>query len=120
MRRILLATFAAFVLNVGASGAASAGQQDFRLVNRTNYQIDSVWVSKSTTSSWEEDVLGEDVLPTGRSVNIRFNGSTRGCIFDLKVKYNDGETAEFGNINLCEVSVVTLRYQGGTTRATTE
>jgi hypothetical protein len=38
------------------------------------------------------------------------------------VKYNDGDTAEWGNLNLCNISTINLFWDksAGTTRAVTE
>ncbi|MDO9712109.1 hypothetical protein [Paracraurococcus lichenis] len=113
---------AAAVISGMTLTGASAGQQDFVLANRTGYQIEEVYVSKTSTSSWENDVLGDDVLNHGKSVKIRFASGTRGCMYDLKVVYADGDKAEWGRINLCEVSKVTIFYnrRTGETRAETE
>ena len=110
---------------VGLIGAffaqpAAAGQQDFVLVNGTGYTIQEVYVSPTRTRSWEEDVLGNDVLADGSRVTIRFNRAEDTCLWDLKAVYDDGETAEWQGFNLCEVSVVAISYDEDTGRTTAE
>ena len=102
--------------------AARAADQDFTLVNRTGYEIDEVYVSSSASKSWGKDVLGDDVLEDRQSSEIEFPEGTRGCKWDLRVVYSDGDKAEWGGVNLCNVSKVTLFYNRKTdeTRAVTE
>ena len=89
---------------------ANAGQQDFVLLNETGYTIQQVYVSPSNARSWEEDVLGDDVLMDGTRETIRFSRSEDTCLWDLKAVYEDGESAEWQGLNLCEVSVVGIGY----------
>lgn len=97
---------------------AAAGQQDFILVNDTGYTIEQVYVSPSRASSWQEDVLGDNVLAEGGRVTIRFDREEDTCLWDLKAVYADGDTAEWQAFNLCEVSVVAIRYDEDTGRTT--
>jgi hypothetical protein len=122
MRAFLIAAFAALSLSVAAGDVRAQAQQDFVLVNRTGYTIDEVYVSASNVNSWEEDLMGDDSLENGQQLNVRFARNTSQCMFDIKVVYDDQETAEFRGINLCQVSRVTIFYNrsAGTTRFTTE
>lgn len=97
-----------------AATPALAAQQDFNLENSTGYTIEQVYVSAATTNDWEEDVLGEDVLPTGESVDITFSSAENACRFDLKVVYDDQEEAVWKGLNLCSISTVELKYNRGT------
>ncbi len=122
MRAFLIAAFAALSLTVATGDVRAQAQQDFVLVNRTGYTIDEVYVSASNVNSWEEDLMGDDSLENGQQLNVRFARNTSQCMFDIKVVYDDQETAEFRGINLCQVSRVTIFYNrsAGTTRFTTE
>jgi hypothetical protein len=121
MRALLFAAFAAFSL-VAAGDANAQAQQDFQLVNRTGYTIDEVYVSPSEQNSWGDDLMGDDSLEEGQTLNVRFPGGSNICSFDIKVVYDDQETAEFRGVNLCQVSRVTIFYNlsAGSTRFTTE
>lgn len=121
MRALFFAAFSALFL-MAAGDARAQAQQDFVLVNRTGYTIDEVYVSASSVTNWEEDLMGDDSLENGQQLNVRFNRATSECSFDIKVVYDDQETAEFRGINLCQVSRVTLYYNrsAGTTRFTVE
>ena len=117
-----LVAAAAFALTIGSAGLAQAGKQDFTLVNRTGYTVSHVYVSAASTSSWEEDVLGEDTLENNDHVNIHFENGGRGCFYDLKVVYDDGDSSEWGKINLCQLSRISIYWhrKAGTTRAVVE
>jgi len=66
-------------------------------------------------------VLGEKVLEDEDEFEIRFQRSTRTCLWDLKVVYDDDDSsAEWDSIDLCKVSEVTIHYnrKARTTSAT--
>lgn len=120
MRR-LAAALLAFTTPAFATSAFAA-QQDFTLVNRTGYTIEAVHVSQTNTNSWEEDVLGRDTLDDGERVKISFEKGTRGCMYDLLVKYDDGDKSEWHGVDLCKISTISLYWdrKAGTTRAMAE
>ena len=93
-----------------AATPALADQRDFKLVNRTGYVVSEVYVSPSAADDWEEDVMGSDTLAKDASVNISFPNRGKACLYDMKLVHDDGDTATWTKINLCEVSVVTVRY----------
>lgn len=95
---------------VAALPAAAEGKQNFTLKNRTGYTISEVYVSPSKAETWEEDVLGRDELDDGQTVEIDFHRSEKACKWDLKVVYDDGESAEWDSFNLCEVSTISIFY----------
>lgn len=98
--------------------AAHAGDQDFRLVNKTGYQIDSVYVSEANSRAWGRDIMGRDALADEEAVNISFNRAAQACRWDLKVRYNDGDEATWQNLNLCNISRVTLFWNDKTQKTT--
>ncbi|SHI79631.1 hypothetical protein SAMN02745194_01080 [Roseomonas rosea] len=122
MRRRLFPVLAA-ALAVGLPALAQAQSRlDFSLVNRTGYEINEVYLGPSSSSSWGNDVLGQDTLPNGRSVDIQFNRRASTCSWDMKVVYADGDQSEWRGLDLCTISKVTLFWnrQSNTTRAVTE
>lgn len=104
----LIGLYAATLL--AAPSALAEGKQNFTLKNKTGYTIAEVYVSPSKASSWEEDVLGRDELADGQSVDITFSRSEKSCNWDLKVVYDDEDTAEWQGFNLCEVSTIRIFY----------
>ncbi len=97
--------------SISMATPALAGDQDFRLVNQTGYTVREVYVSSTATNDWEEDILDVDTLADEASVDVLFDRSGRtGCLYDLKLVYNDGDTEEWDRIDLCEISTITVRY----------
>jgi hypothetical protein len=99
-------------LSLGASSNAIAqGNQNFTLDNDTGYTVEEVYVSATTSDDWEEDVLGQHVLPDQSSVEITFPGKDKTCVYDLRVVYDDGEVAEWVNFDLCTISRIKISYE---------
>lgn len=112
--------FAATALCTSFAGTAFASDADFTLVNKTGYQIDDVYVSPTKVDEWGKDIMGKDALADGEKVDIVFPHGDGKCKFDVKVKYNDGDTAEWANVDLCEYTAITLHWDGKNTTATGE
>ena len=119
--RIRTALLTAAFLPLLATGVF-AGDADFKLVNKTGYQIDEVYVSQHGANRWGPDIMGRGALGNNELVNITFPHGNGVCQFDIKVKYNDGDTAEWGNINLCQYETISLFWDANahSTRAVGE
>jgi hypothetical protein len=117
----LKTTVAASIVFVGSlTGTAFASDADFTLVNKTGYQIDDVYVSPAKVDEWGKDIMGKDALADGEKVDITVPHGDGKCKFDIKVKYNDGDSAEWGDVDLCEYNAITLHWDGKNTTATGE
>ena len=104
------------------SATAQEAKQDFTLVNKTGYDISEVYLSASHADSWEDDLLADedDNFGDGDSKNVHFMPKVKTCLWDLKVVYDeDDSSAIWHDINLCDVSRITLRYnaKSGETKA---
>ncbi len=95
---------AALLVSGFASGPAQA-QEDrrVRIINETSYTIVRFYGSNAGSNSWEEDILGDDVLPPGQSVVINFDDGTGYCKFDFKAEFDDGDEVIQNRINVCEI-----------------
>jgi hypothetical protein len=116
MKSFVLAALAATVI----AAPAFAGDQDFRLVNRTGYDIAEVYVSPSATNHWGKDVMGHQTLDDGEGVNISFAHDASACHWDLKVIYTDNDTAQWGNVDLCKINKITIHWNRKTGESTAE
>lgn len=102
-------TIFAAVSMLGLAQAAQASDADFKLVNKTGYQIDQVYVSHHSSDDWGSDIMGRDALADGEAVNISFPHGGSACHFDIKVKYHDdGSTAEWSDVDLCQYETITI------------
>lgn len=121
MQKSLLSSLVfALPLSLAAVSAAQAGEQDFTLINDTGVEIHELYVAPSSTDNWEEDILGRDTLPDGESVDIRFSRKEKTAEWDLKVVDGEGDSIEWTELDLTEISAVTLHFKNGEATADIE
>jgi hypothetical protein len=88
---------------VGVVDAAAIDRR-VRVNNETSYDIVRFYASNTGTNSWEEDILGEDILPAGYSVTINIDDGSGYCKYDFLAIFEDGDQVEAHNKNVCDVS----------------
>ncbi len=110
-RRFLLAA----VLVAGATTAAQAQQCDtrFDLINRSGAQVNEFYFGSSANANWGPDRLGDGVLANGQA--RRFQPRTTGMV-DFKVVWENGETAEVRQVDICSATEVVATRNGITAR----
>lgn len=99
-RALLTAAIALF-----AGGVAAEDDRRIKVINETDFTIVEFYGSNAGSESWEEDVLGEDVLAPGQSVVINFNDGSGYCRFDFLIKFEDGDQVEKRGIDVCKTGV---------------
>ncbi|ONG55912.1 hypothetical protein BKE38_07535 [Pseudoroseomonas deserti] len=110
LRRFLAASLIAAAAAVSfAPSPAEAQDRRVQLVNASRTTIVSFHASNSKRSSWEEDILGNDVLEPGQSVTINIDDGTGACVFDFLTVLQGGQRIERRGVNVCEVSTYTIR-----------
>lgn len=104
LRRAVIALLAA-VLTAAGLPAAAQPNPDFWVVNTSGRQINEIYVSPATETSWGADWLREHVLPTHHRFAIRpVRDGT--CIYDIRVVYDNNTAAEKRRVNTCEITEV--------------
>lgn len=88
---------------------ASALDRRVTIVNNTGYTIVRFFGSNTGADTWQEDILGDDVLPSGSSVVINFDDASGYCKFDFKAIFEDGDELVKQGVNVCEIG--TFTYQ---------
>ena len=84
---------------LGASAAAIAGDFYVDITNKTGYTIMYMYVSPAKSDSWEEDVLGDDVLASGKTQRVNLTGY-KSPIFDIRLVDEDGDKYTFWNVDV--------------------
>lgn len=84
---------------------AQPGDPSFNLVNRSGNVIAVVNVVPAGAAGWGPDLLGNDVLPDGRSLPVRIPPAA-GCRHDIRVIYAGGRLEERRNLDTCAVAEV--------------
>ncbi len=102
LRRMAIAATA--LATLAAASTASAEDRRVRIINETNHTIVRFYGSNAGTTSWEEDILGDDVLRPGQSVMINFDDGTGYCKFDFKAEFDDGDEVIKSGVDVCEIS----------------
>jgi len=87
--------------------AAFALDRRVSIVNDTNYDIIRFYGSNKGSKSWEEDILGSDILPAGSTVQINFDDNSGYCKFDFKAVFSDDDVLIRKNVNICEIGTFT-------------
>jgi len=85
-----------------------AANKNVLIQNNTGRTIWRFYGSPVNVNSWEEDILGADILPAGRSVNVNFADGRRICNYDMRAEFQDGTAIVKNNINVCRVSTVSF------------
>ena len=97
----------------GVAGVAAAreGGLGFTLTNYTGTALRGVYISKSDSEGWEENVLGDghNGLADGDSVEIRFSPDEKAEAWDMRVVGVDDRYAVWKDLRLVGVSRITLR-----------
>lgn len=96
-----------------SGGAQQGAAQDFILVNQTGVEIDKLYIGPNESDEWGEDILGQDTLPSGQSVEIKFSRTEKAAMWDLKIEDKQGNSIEWEKLNLLEINKVTLHYKDG-------
>ena len=101
--QLLVATFVGAFFVVISLASVEAADRRVRIINETSYDIVRFYGSNVGTDSWEEDILGRDVLRAGRSVMINFDDGSGYCIFDFKAVFDDGDEVVKERVNVCKI-----------------
>jgi hypothetical protein len=117
MKRFIL-TLAVLAAVATSPLAARQSKLDFTLLNKTGVSVDYIYVSPTNDDEWGDDIMGRDVLEHGEAVDITFSRSEKSCMWDLKIKDEDGDEIEWSNLDLCKAEHITLNYEGGRPTAT--
>ncbi|MDB5642086.1 MAG: hypothetical protein JWN07_1403 [Hyphomicrobiales bacterium] len=116
MNKFLLA--AAFLTSVMVAAPVQAqNAQDFVLVNKTGYALSEIYISPAKADTWGDDLLEneDDAMEDGAAHKITFSKAGNVCVWDLKVVYDEDDSeAIWHDVNLCEISKITIRWNKST------
>lgn len=96
------------LLGLAAIQPASADNRGIELDNQSGSTVVSFYASSVQSDSWQGDILGPRVLPSGNFVRIKLNDASDYCYFDFKTRFSDGTTVVRRNVNVCTLSHYTL------------
>jgi hypothetical protein len=105
MRLTLIPAAALAALVLGAP--ADARNQDFRLINKSGVTLNRFYVSPASSNNWQSDVLGSNVLKSGRTARVNFPFDTGECLYDLRMVFETGQVVT-DRIDLCSTLSYTI------------
>jgi hypothetical protein len=90
-------------VNIFRNGAVS-----FDLINQTSRNIERFFASPANVNSWEEDILGTEVLRPGQKTNITIQDGRQDCMYDFRARLGAAPNGSVGpgdmiqsQINIC-------------------
>jgi hypothetical protein len=86
---------------------AFAENRSVTIVNETGFTMTNFYASNTGEGTWQEDILGDDTLPSGAQVSINFDDATGYCMFDFKAVFDDGDELIREEVNVCEIGTFT-------------
>lgn len=103
--RLLIITAA---LSSMLAGAALAANRKVDVINKTGGTMTSFFASSSGTDNWEEDMLDNDTLDNGETLEADIDDGTSACIYDFKAVFSDGSSVIKKKVNVCEIGKFTF------------
>jgi hypothetical protein len=100
---LLLAATAALSL-VSLTSAGAAENRRVRIINETHHTMVQFFASNTSRDTWEEDILGDDVVKPGDDVMINVDDGTGHCLFDFKAVFDDKDVLIKKGVNVCKIS----------------
>ncbi len=85
-----------------ANRSAAANDPSFRLVNRSQAEINEVYASPTGEDDWGSDRLGDDTVGAGATRVVRL--PTGQCTWDVRVVFADGASLERRKLDLCSLT----------------
>jgi hypothetical protein len=82
---------------------ANTSDRRVKVINETTYDIVHFFGSHVDEGSWQEDILGVDILFAGQEFTIDFDDGTGYCLFDFMAVFSDGDKVVSNRINVCQV-----------------
>ncbi|MCX5579489.1 hypothetical protein [Kaistia terrae] len=104
--RLWAAVGAAFFASLVLGGSASAENRKVKIINETSSDLNEFYASNVGSKDWEEDILGDDQVPAGGSIEINMDDGSGYCKFDFKGVFVDDSEVVEENVDVCEIGVV--------------
>jgi hypothetical protein len=87
---------------------SSGANKHVTVVNNSGKTMRYFQGSNTGSTSWEEDILGSDVLPSGSRVDVNFEDGSGYCTFDFRATFSDGSSQIINGVDVCTTSSVTF------------
>jgi len=116
-RRFLLPFALALFLGMLFTAGAEELNLDFTLLNKTGYTIKKIYIGPTSSEDWGDNLL-KGSLEDGESVQVTFSPKANAKKWDIKVIYEDKDTAQWLDLKLTEITKVTLHWDATNQKST--
>jgi hypothetical protein len=93
---------------VAVAAPVAAQDMQFELINTSGYTLMEFYASPSDVGSWQADILGANVLPSGSSGTVNIADGQTQCAYDIRMVFDDG-TDLVDSVNVCELGSYTIQ-----------
>ena len=101
-RFLAAALLAAALLLAPATLGQDTEPVPFTLVNGTSDVMVEFYAAPPESKTWEEDILGLDVLAPGAAVDITIDDSRDDCLYDFLAIFEDGSELIHEEVEVCD------------------
>lgn len=105
------------VLGSAAFQSDRAPSRPVLIVNATGQTITHFYASTPGFNVWEEDLLGENVIPNGASARVDVNNGSGRCRYDLRARLADGSEPFRPDVEVCGIAGYRFTADGPEPRA---
>ena len=110
MRKMVAFTFTLALVSTPIV-QAKAEDLAFWIWNDTSVVMTELYISPSNVNSWEEDVLGADVVLPGEGGEVIIADGRTTCIYDILGIFADGDQVDDYGVDLCTLEEYTFYEQ---------
>lgn len=75
-----------------------------RIHNQTGWTMTHFYASDSRIDSWQEDMLGRNVLAAGNSIMMNIDDGSGACLYDFKARFTNGQELTRMGVNVCQIA----------------
>lgn len=100
-----------YALQSATGPPALALDRYLELTNNTRMAIVEVYAAHIGTGHWQNDLLGDEILPAASSVLVDIDDAAGYCRFDLKMVFDDGTNLIRRDVDLCAVERFAISYR---------
>lgn len=92
-----------------AGVSANSANKIFTLRNESSLIVTNIYVSPATLNNWSQDLLQQNVIPPGENAQVTFPAQQSECLWDVKLRTQNGSEQQIENNNICTSSEITYR-----------
>lgn len=74
-----------------------------RVHNNTRWTMTRFQASNSRVTDWDENMLGPEALPAGRSIMMNIDDGSGACLYDFRAGFSNGQELTRRHINVCQI-----------------